>query len=367
MTHVKMCNQFTAPNKAEKGAPMCVFSITPHKGPLLPRSYSLFSSLLLFCCLCICTSVLSVNTLLFLLLLLCIVFVVADLNGSISQKWRRLRNCCASLRGISTQSSPEASRDSLLNTPSPRILVSTPHATSSLRLPGAKKSSVQDVLRAKLSRIHVGLRKRRALSVQEFFHSPTHEQQPPPPQPQPTFYVPSPVSPDAGSTSLPLIDGESRRRARSRQRNSVNSVVSARDYGYDSEQGYDSLPYEPPPDYDLDDTATTRRWSVVGSILHKNNQDNSKAKNLIKLENVNIKIPKTKLNHKHFERARSHSPNKNKYQTKPVKSETDNKNFNSKVVTSKSHYELMSTKQRPEVSQNGECERMSSEHKQVRI
>ncbi|KAJ3639956.1 hypothetical protein Zmor_003282 [Zophobas morio] len=287
-----------------------------------------------------------------------------DLNGSISQKWRRLRNCCASLRGISTQSSPEASRDSLLNTPSPRILVSTPHATSSLRLPGAKKSSVQDVLRAKLSRIHVGLRKRRALSVQEFFHSPTHEQQPPPPQPQPTFYVPSPVSPDAGSTSLPLIDGESRRRARSRQRNSVNSVVSARDYGYDSEQGYDSLPYEPPPDYDLDDTATTRRWSVVGSILHKNNQDNSKAKNLIKLENVNIKIPKTKLNHKHFERARSHSPNKNKYQTKPVKSETDNKNFNSKVVTSKSHYELMSTKQRPEVSQNGECERMSSEHKQ---
>ncbi|XP_008200226.1 pro-interleukin-16 isoform X2 [Tribolium castaneum] len=288
-----------------------------------------------------------------------------DLNGSISQKWRRLRNCCASLRGISTQSSPEASRDTLLNSPSPRILVSTPHphATSSLRLPGAKKNSVQDVLRAKLSRIHVGLRKRRALSVQEFFHSPTHEPQ----QPQPTFYVPSPVSPDSGSASLPTIDCDhpeekvqTRRRARSRQR-TVNSVNLTRDYGYDSEsQGYDSLPYEPPPDYDLDENQATRRWSVVGSILHKNNQDN-KTKNLIKLENVNIKIPKTKLK---FERARSHSPNKNKYQTKPIKSEADTRNFNSKVVTSKSHYELMSAKQRPDVGQNGECERMSSDHKQ---
>lgn len=288
------------------------------------------------------------------------------MNGSISQKWRRLRNCCASLRGISTQSSPEPSRDTLLNTPSPRILVSTPHATSSLRLPGAKKNSVQDVLRAKLSRIHVGLRKRRALSVQEFFHSPTHEPQQP--QPQPTFYVPSPVSPDSGSTSLPIIDCENlhekvetRRRARSRQRNSVN-LSTSRDYGYDSEsQGYDSLPYEPPPDYDLDDSQTTRRWSVVGSILHKNNQEN-KTKNLVKLENVNIKIPKTKLK---FERARSHSPNKNKYQSKPIKSEADTRNSNSKVVTSKSHYELMSSKQRPEVGQNGECERMTSDHKQV--
>ncbi|XP_044256183.1 pro-interleukin-16-like [Tribolium madens] len=270
-----------------------------------------------------------------------------DLNGSISQKWRRLRNCCASLRGISTQSSPEASRDTLLN-PSPRILVSTPHATSSLRLPGAKKSSVQDVLRAKLSRIHVGLRKRRALSVQEFFHSPTHEPQ----QPQPTFYVPSPVTPDTGEV-------QTRRRARSRQR-TVNSVNLTPDYGYDSEsQGYDSLPYEPPPDYDLDENQATRRWSVVGSILHKNNQDN-KTKNLIKLENLNIKIPKTKLK---FERARSHSPNKNKYQTKPIKSEADTRNFNSKVVTSKSHYELI-TKQRPDVGQNGECERMTSDHKQ---
>jgi hypothetical protein len=189
--------------------------------------------------------------------------------------------------------------------------------------------------------------------------------------------VPSPVSPDSGSTSLPIIDvcnpveerrgSETRRRARSRQRtaNSVN-LSTSRDYGYDSEsQGYDSLPYEPPPDYDLEDNTTTRRWSVVGSILHKNNHDN-KPKNLIKLENVNIKIPKTKLNHKHFERARSHSPNKNKYQTKPIKSEPATKNFNSKVVTSKSHYELMSGKQRPEVGQNGECERMSSEHKQVR-
>lgn len=287
--------------------------------------------------------------------------LIADLNGSISQKWRRLRNCCASLRGVSTQSSPEVSRDTLLNDPSPCILVSTPVATSSLRLPGAKKSSVQDVLRAKLSRINVGLRKRRALSVQEFFHSPTHDPQ------QPTFYVPSPVSPELGGQGQ-----DNRRRShRSRQRtaNSVNLSNSCQDYGYDScgSQGYESLPYEPPPDYDLDDanttnSTTTRRWSVVGSILHRNN---NKPNNFVKLENLNIKIPKTKLNNrKNFERARSHSPNKHKDQAIIIKNEATTKCLhNSKVATSKSHYELMTGKQRPEVGQN-KCERMS-DHKQV--
>lgn len=313
-------------------------------------------------------------------------FFVSDLNGSISQKWRRLRNCCASLRGLSTQNSSEASRDSLLNTPSPRILVSTPHATSSLRLPGAKKSSVQEVLRAKLSRIHVGLRKRRALSVQEFFHSPTHDQQEQSEQQQqPKFYVPSPVSPDSESALLPTIEGyisldqrqesETRRRARSRQR-TINSVSfsTSRDYRYDiaENQGY-SLPYEPPPDYDLDDNTSVRRWSAAGSILHKSNFDNNKNKNNAKLENVNIKIPKTKLNknRKHFERARSHSPNKNKDLIKPIKKESLAKIFNvtevvTEVVTSKSHYELMSLEQRPEVGQNGELQRMSNDYKQVR-
>ncbi|XP_019880317.1 uncharacterized protein LOC109608338 isoform X2 [Aethina tumida] len=289
-----------------------------------------------------------------------------DINGSISQKWRRLRNCCASLRGVSSHNnSPEPSRDSLLDGSSPHILVSTPHATSSLRLPGAKKNSVQDVLRAKLSRIHVGLRKRRALSVQEFFNSPTHEK-------QPTFYVPSPASPDSGSTSLPIIDcniqksASERRRPRSRQRtvNSLNFSI-AKDYGYDScqSEGYDSLPYEPPPDYDEEENTIKRRWSVVGSVLKKSNESKN-TNNLVKLENANIKIPKTKLNNrKHLERARSHSPNKNK-ESKSASTDQIARNYNNKVVNSKSHYELMGVKQRPEAGHNSESERMNAEHKQ---
>lgn len=281
--------------------------------------------------------------------------------------------------GVSTQNSPEPSRDSLLDSSSPHILVSTPHATSSLRLPGAKKNSVQDVLRAKLSRIHVGLRKRRALSVQEFFHSPTHEK-------QPTFYVPSPASPDSGSTSLPIIDVcnntaetkcSERRTARTRQRN-TNSMYFhlSKDYGYDSghSDGYDSLPYEPPPDYDNEETVIKRRWSVVGSVLRRqNNQNNSKPppppppskQTVVTLENANIKIPKTKLNNRKLERARSHSPNsRNKDQSNKKQTKNDTTR-NTKVVSSKSYYELMGAKQRPEVSQNVECERMSTEHKQV--
>ncbi|CAH0561817.1 unnamed protein product [Brassicogethes aeneus] len=278
---------------------------------------------------------------------------IGDINGSISQKWRRLRNCCASLRGVSSHNnSPEPSRDSLLDSSSPQILVSTPHATSSLRLPGAKKNSVQDVLRAKLSRIHVGLRKRRALSVQEFFNSPTHEK-------KPTFYVPSPSSPDPGSTSLdgkvPLKSASERRRARSRQRTvtSLNFNVS-RDYGYDScqSEGYDSLPYEPPPDYDEEESTIKRRWSVVGSVLKKSNETKQQP---IKLESANIKIPKTKLtNRKHLERARSHSPNKNKDHAKSVSAEQIARS-NQTVVNSKSHYELVGgVKQRPEVDHHPE-------------
>uniref|UniRef100_A0A6P7GTA2 Uncharacterized protein LOC114341979 n=1 Tax=Diabrotica virgifera virgifera TaxID=50390 RepID=A0A6P7GTA2_DIAVI len=79
-----------------------------------------------------------------------------DLNGSISQKWKRLRKCCASLRGNNVHNS-ETSKSTLLESTTPNILVSTPHTTSSLRIPNnSKRSSVQDVLRAKLSQIHVG-------------------------------------------------------------------------------------------------------------------------------------------------------------------------------------------------------------------
>lgn len=308
-----------------------------------------------------------------------------DLNGSISQRWRQLRNCCASLRGVSTHNnSPEPSRDTLLDSSSPQILVSTPHATSSLRLPGAKKNSVQDVLRAKLSRIHVGLRKRRALSVQEFFQSPTHET-----HPTPTFYVPSPSSPDSGSASLPMIglsaddqqigSTERSRRGRSRQRSVISmNFGNSRDHGYDSggqSEGYDSLPYEPPPDYDdnhEEESTIKRRWSMVGNVLKKLPSYDKPSpppapptfNNTVTLETANIKIPKTKLNassnRKHLERARSHSPSKkNINKTAVAKNDAAKNKSTNKVVSSKSHYELMSVnngKQRTEVVSQNECE-----------
>ncbi|XP_052873313.1 uncharacterized protein LOC128278622 [Anopheles cruzii] len=73
--------------------------------------------------------------------------------------------------------------------------------SASMRLPGQKSSihEVQQLLRSKFNRIHAGLRKRRALSVQEVFQVPPVT--PVPPQPgadvtpssKPTFYVPSPL------------------------------------------------------------------------------------------------------------------------------------------------------------------------------
>uniref|UniRef100_A0A182PLZ7 Uncharacterized protein n=1 Tax=Anopheles epiroticus TaxID=199890 RepID=A0A182PLZ7_9DIPT len=68
--------------------------------------------------------------------------------------------------------------------------------SASMRLPGQKSSihEVQQLLRSKFNRIHAGLRKRRALSVQEVFQIPGT------PGPgiqatptKPTFYVPSPL------------------------------------------------------------------------------------------------------------------------------------------------------------------------------
>lgn len=71
--------------------------------------------------------------------------------------------------------------------------------SASMRLPGQKSSiaEVQQLLRVKFNRINIGLRKRRALSVQEVFNHPRSSSQPPvatengasPTQ----FYVPSPL------------------------------------------------------------------------------------------------------------------------------------------------------------------------------
>lgn len=62
--------------------------------------------------------------------------------------------------------------------------------SASMRLPGQKTSinEVQQLLRSKFNRIHAGLRKRRALSVQEVFQMPGT-----PTPTKPTFYVPSPL------------------------------------------------------------------------------------------------------------------------------------------------------------------------------
>ncbi|XP_058067266.1 PDZ domain-containing protein 2-like [Anopheles bellator] len=75
--------------------------------------------------------------------------------------------------------------------------------SASMRLPGQKSSihEVQQLLRSKFNRIHAGLRKRRALSVQEVFQVPPVTPVTPipgadplvTPTSKPTFYVPSPL------------------------------------------------------------------------------------------------------------------------------------------------------------------------------
>ncbi|XP_049547465.1 uncharacterized protein LOC125958264 [Anopheles darlingi] len=86
--------------------------------------------------------------------------------------------------------------------------------SASMRLPGQKSSihEVQQLLRSKFNRIHAGLRKRRALSVQEVFQLPpggTTTPLPPPgvpPTMKPTFYVPSPlVSERTPHRSHPMV------------------------------------------------------------------------------------------------------------------------------------------------------------------
>ncbi|XP_017781003.1 PREDICTED: uncharacterized protein LOC108565858 isoform X1 [Nicrophorus vespilloides] len=313
-------------------------------------------------------------------------------NGSISQSWRKLRRCCASLRATSAQNSPEPCRDALLDNQNQHILVNLPQMSV---LSTSKRNSMHEVIRSKLSRIHVGLRKRRALSVQEVFHSPTHD--------QPTFYVPSPndKANDSGSTSLPLIDCDlpEKQNHRSRPRSRHRDIIAPNlihDHGYHSyeSQGYDSLPFEPEPDYDESpwtpqQRPCQRRWSVVDGLIRfttsqqpkmppAGNHDSGppsmqfhhEAKPTI--ETVMNKIPKAKLiPGKHQEhRARSHSPAKNKTTNKKDTKSTpakDNapKNSSAKVVASRSHYGCFtSSEQRPEVTQSSDYDRINKHHRQ---
>ncbi|XP_018328634.1 tyrosine-protein phosphatase non-receptor type 13 isoform X2 [Agrilus planipennis] len=317
-------------------------------------------------------------------------------NGTISQRWRRLRKCCASLRTPSAQSTPEQSRDALLDdsNSNPRILVSTPHTSSSLRLPGKKAGSVQELLRSKLNRIHVGLRKRRALSVQEVFSSPTEE--------KPTFYVPSPNErvPSIGPNRNPsnfVCDEPSRpkeiHRSRPRTRYSDYDpheiLIQKIDNGYHSyeSQGYDSLPFEPEPDYDdppwknKTTKSPSRRWSMADGLMTKKSAGQQSQRHevdsgpsSIAYEHVlpvnnggakkpsvtghNVsKIPKAKLvSGKLRERTRSHSPatinNDNNSNAK------DNAKT-SKVVTSNSYYGIVNSEQRQEVHTNKDYGRIN--------
>ncbi|KRT78741.1 PDZ domain-containing protein, partial [Oryctes borbonicus] len=272
-------------------------------------------------------------------------------NGSISQRWRKIRRCCATLTSPTIQTTTEPCEDTLLRDNS-QILVNIPQISSSLRIPSSKKkTSVQDVIRSQFNRMHVALRKRRALSVQEVFDTSTHE--------QPTFYVPSATDPDccSGSISLPIIgDGNvipnTRGRLRTKYKNgSTTSEINTNDIGYHSYEDtslLDKLPYEPEPDYDDDNrwcsthhqNTKQRRWSVVDGLIRygANSKPNPKIqstqvdsgpdsiqfhyrddpksyignqyqrKYAVQIKN---QIPKVKLSKKHHERARSHSPAKN--------------------------------------------------------
>lgn len=329
----------------------------------------------------------------------CSVPDLSSWNGSISQKWRRLRRCCSSLRASSTRTTAEPCRDSLLdNNKSPHILV---NLSSSLRLPNSKKNSVQEVLRSKLNSINVGLRKRRALSVQEVFASPSHD--------RPTFYVPSPAakssSNDSEPTSLPIIDGRNlieanskvekdrgRPRSRYREIGSKEPIIN-NDHGYHSydSRGYDSLPLEPEPDYDdppwtnnpqtrNGNPSSRRRWSVVEGLMRIGSPSYEpdsgpasipfevplQAHTDKNMEGTKNKIPKAKLfGSKHPERARSHSPVKNK-NTKLQNGTKMSNARNTRVITSKSHYGFTSSEQRQEVGKSVDHGRISKEHKQVR-
>lgn len=89
--------------------------------------------------------------------------------------------------------------------------------SASMRLPGQKSSmqEVQQMLRNKLNRLNVGLRKKRTMSVQEVFQTPSSQNTPV--RAKPNFYVPSPNVSSYGNdcdgnepTSLPPIINNSK-------------------------------------------------------------------------------------------------------------------------------------------------------------
>ncbi|KFB49903.1 AGAP012016-PA-like protein [Anopheles sinensis] len=111
--------------------------------------------------------------------------------------------------------------------------------SASMRLPGQKSSihEVQQLLRSKFNRIHAGLRKRRALSVQEVFQLPTPGGAAQATPTKPTFYVPSPLvserTPHRNHHSVPRFSEE----------DEVNGRVGS---PYDGEEdgADDALPHE---------------------------------------------------------------------------------------------------------------------------
>lgn len=109
--------------------------------------------------------------------------------------------------------------------------------SASMRLPGQKSSiqEVQQLLRLKFNRINIGLRKRRALSVQEVFHQQQNDEVSVPPPPQ--FYVPSPLADgkrqtnnnnnnynDDGPSSLPYFVNDSMKMQETKEQNSSRST-----------------------------------------------------------------------------------------------------------------------------------------------
>lgn len=152
--------------------------------------------------------------------------------------------------------------------------------------------------------------------MQEFFHPPNQDK-------NPTFYVPAPAS--DSEAHLPL-----RSRSRQRQVNSLTFTPSqSAQYVKAHSEEWGPSPYEPPPDYDVEEKQT-RRWSLAS--LKKTEKPRTA------IEKIDIKIPKTKLN-KSSDRARSQSPNWKKEYRRSV-NDIDKGNLTNRAASSKSHYEL---------------------------
>lgn len=343
-----------------------------------------------------------------------------------------MRKCCSSFKSISQSSSGNncetPPRDKLLLDQTKYTVVSRKppsneikFGVSSVRLTDSKKGSVQEVqqlLRSKFNRLQSGLKKRRALSVQEVF---TGSQQ------HPTFYVPSPLDcdrvPSHDFKSLPDYEDNDKTKDCDFSRYRIvhscsidviqNKCRLGSDFGYHSieshasgesrdeidrsvsfrsvKEGINGLkenpPEEPPPDYDDDlKNVSMRRWSVTNGLAYRHlsrfeNTDfrvghgskvNSYSDNnwdepqngppSLPYEESKPKSPMTKRRlpkicvfGKTRERTRSHSPSsRNKHLVK------DNK-VEHKIQSSISHYNFNDKKQ-GEVNNGGRVTYQVSVH-----